>query len=612
MTLPTGTVTFLRTDIEGSMRLTRTLGNEWDAVNQRHHACIGEAVARHDGVIVRTEGDAVFAVFPEASAAVGAAIAAERALAAEQWPSDSPIRVRMGLHSGEAHLAGDDYGGIDVSRAARIAAVGHGGQLILSGTTAPLVASNLPPGVALRDLGLFVLKDIPAPERLYQLDIPGERTDFPPLRVAQATIGNLPERLTTFVGRSEDLAELDAMLDTIRLVTLTGSGGIGKTSLAVELVRGRAETVPDGAWFVPLDSVTDPALVGSVVARTLGLFDGADRPAADALPRFVADRSLLLVLDNFEHLLEASSEVATLVRASPTSRFIVTSRAPLRLTGEQEYPVRPLAVGAAAGATGDAPRDPATRLFLDRARAVRPGWDPGEDRPVIGEICTLLDGLPLGIELAAARISLLPVRTIRDRLKARLPLPGAGPRDAPSRQRTLEGTIAWSHDLLSPEEQAALDALAVFEGGFDAQQAIAVTGPPGRGDEGLERLLSLADQSLIARDLDRGPTADGLLPEASGIRFAMIRTVQDVSLRRLAEDGTGDEVRRRHALAFLDLVRSPPGIFSHLAKGSGSTVSRSIIRTSGRPSAGRSTVGTRTSLCGSSRRCGGSGRWTAI
>ncbi|MBA3235666.1 MAG: hypothetical protein H0T59_06720 [Chloroflexi bacterium] len=549
--LPTGTVTFLRTDVEGSMRLVRELGSAWDDVNATHLGIIRSAVESHGGFVVRTEGDAVFAAFPEARAATEAAVAAQRALHEHHWPMDGGLAVRMGLHSGEAHLAGDDYGGFDVNRAARVAAAGHGGQIVLSGTTAALVALSLPTHLTVRDLGLYVLKDMPAPERLFQLDVDGQRTTFPPVRASPATTGNLPDRLTTFIGRAADLAALDGLVDAHRLITLTGPGGIGKTSLAIELARGRADTVPDGAWFVALDSVTDPGLVGAVIARTIGLFDGAERPAADALPRFIAERSLLLVIDNFEHLMAASAEVATLVRASPKSRFIVTSRAPLRLGGEQDYPVRPLSVGNRSEPAGDASLDAAARLFIDRARAVRPGWEPAGDLGTVSRICALLDGLPLGIELAAARISVLPVRAIHDRLEARLPLPGSGPRDAPARQRTLEATIAWSHDLLSDDEKSALHALSVFEAGFDADQAAVVVGWP-EGDLALDLLVSLSDQSLIARD--QGGRNDRPLAVASGIRFAMTKTVQDVSLRWLVEGGTDAEVRHRHASAMLALA----------------------------------------------------------
>jgi class 3 adenylate cyclase len=453
--LPTGTVTFLRTDVEGSMGLTRALGERWDDVNARHVALIREAVDAHRGTVVRTEGDAVFAAFPEAGAAVAAAVEAQRSLQAHAWPDDARLRVRMGIHSGEAHRAGDDYGGIDVSRAARVAAVGHGGQIILSGPAYELTADDLPEGAAARDLGLFVLKDIPRPERLYQLDVAGLPGEFPPVRAGRTMVGNLEPRLTTFIGRDEQVAALVALLDDARLVTVTGAGGIGKTSVATEAARAVEADFADGAWFVPLATIDDPADVKALVARTIGLFDGTVRSAVETLPAFLAERSMLLVLDNFEHVLDAAAAVAELVRVSPRSRFIVTSRAPLRVTGEHELPMAPLGVDGADGA--------ARRLFVERANALQPGWDPGTETAIVDEICALVDGLPLGIEIAAARVSLLPLTAIRDRLAARLPLPGSGARDVPARQRTLEGAVAWSHDLLPLRLQRAFHRLSVFE-----------------------------------------------------------------------------------------------------------------------------------------------------
>jgi predicted ATPase/class 3 adenylate cyclase len=553
--LPTGTVTFLRTDVEGSMALARALGVSWDAINAAHMGILRQAVERHGGVCVRSEGDALFAVFPEAGAALLAAVDGQRELTAHLWPEDATVRVRMGLHTGEAHLAGDDYGGFDVNRAARVAAVGHGGQIVVSGTTEALVAASLPSEITIRDLGRHALKDVPMAEHLFQVDVPGLRTDFPPLRVVGDTRGNLPRRLTSLVGRSDDLLELTGLLDDARLITLTGPGGIGKTSLAIELASLRAESMPDGAWFVALDSVTDPDEVGSVIARTLGLFDGIERPAVDALPRFIAERSMLLVLDNFEQVLDAAAEVAGLLRASPGSRFIVTSRAPLRVAGEQEYPVRPLTIGGGSAGMGD-PSGSSFRLFVDRARAVRPGWEPGPDAPLVVEVCELLDGLPLGIELAAARLSLLPVRGIRDRLAARLPLPGSGPRDAPARQRTLDGAIEWSHDLLEPDDQRTLHELGVFDGTFDAEQAErVVTSDPARmGTDVLDRLVTLADRSLISRDL--APLGDDARLAASGIRFGLLRTVQGFAAGRLNADGHDADTRGRHAAAYLELAEA--------------------------------------------------------
>lgn len=530
-TLPTGTVTFLRTDVEGSMALAHDLGSAWDTVNAEHVDLIRTAVGAAGGIVVRTEGDAVFAAFAEAGAAVAASVAAQRALTGHAWPEAASVRVRMGLHTGEAHLAGDDYGGFDVNRAARVAAVGHGGQVIVSEATTILIAGRLPAGVVVRDLGLHVLRDVPRPERLAQLDIEGLPTTFPPLRAARPDPGLLPDRLTSFLGRERELDEIADLATGARLVTLTGPGGVGKSSLVIEAARRLAPTYRDGAWFVPLAAVSDPADVAAAIARTIGLFDGPERSAAAALDGYLRERAMLLVLDNFEHVLDAVSVVVAILRASPETRVLVTSRAPLRLAGEQEYPVPPLDGGRA--------------LFIERARAVRPAWDPGVGAMVVDEICDLVDGLPLGIELAAARTALLPLAAIRDRLAAHLPLPGAGLRDVPTRQRTLEGTVAWSHDLLTPDLQTVLHDLAVFDGGFDLAEASVVIAADRTGaGEPLDDLLGLVENSLVVRDR----------PDGDAIRFRLLRTIGDVARVRLEASGREAEVRRRHAQTYLALA----------------------------------------------------------
>ncbi|HEX7345282.1 MAG TPA: adenylate/guanylate cyclase domain-containing protein [Candidatus Limnocylindrales bacterium] len=531
--LPTGTVTFLRTDVEGSMRLMQQLGSAWDEINAEHMALLRRAIEERGGTVVRTEGDAVFAVFPEARAAVAAAIDAQRAVAGHGWPEAVDVRVRIGLHSGEAHLAGDDYGGFEVNRAARIAAAGHGGQILISEPTRALVVDALPDGVSVRDLGSHALRDVPRPERLYQLDVPGLQSDFPALRTGSAGVGDLPRRLTSFIGRDPDVETLGTLLTDNRLVTITGPGGIGKTSLAVETARAVSERFRDGAWFVGLADLEDADAVRSLIARTIGLFDGPGRPASEALAPYLKDRSVLLVLDNFEHVLDAAGDVADILAASARSAVLVTSRAPLRIAGEQEYPLDPL---------GDA----CVRLFVERARAVRPGWDPGAHAAVVDEVCTLVDRLPLGVELAAARVAHLPISAVRDRLAARLPLPGSGPRNVPDRQRTLAGAIAWSHDLLPPETQQALHDLAVFEGGFDLEQASAVAGATSPDGDLLDQLVTLVDHSLVQRD---APDAGG-----DGIRFRLLETIRAFAVERLAAEGREDEARRRHAWAYLALA----------------------------------------------------------
>lgn len=536
--LPVGTVTFLRTDVAGSMDLMRALGHGWDELNNAHLQIIREAVDQHGGVTVRTEGDALFAAFPEAGAAVRAAVHAQRRLY-EYGPSGGRLRVRMGLHSGEAHLSGDDYGGFEVNRAARIAAVAHGGQIVLSSSTRALVAEALPDGTTLRELGEHDLKGLTRPEVLYQLDVPSLRTIFPPLRTGRQAPGNLPGRMTSFLGRTADLAELREILESSRLVTLTGPGGIGKTSLGVELARAEAELFRDGTWFVALDLLDEPSQVRGAIARAIGLFDGSEGPAAGALLAYLARRSVLLVLDNFEHVLDAAGDVSSLLRASPASRVVVTSRAALRIPGEQEYPVRPLLPGP----DGRLERDPAFRLFVERARAVRPAWDPGESGGVVSEICELLDGLPLGIELASTRIAILPVTAIRDRLRSGMTLPGSGPRNIPARQRTLETAIGWSYGLLSGDQQALLRQVSVFDGSFDADQAAAVAGT---GDV-LDDLMALAEQSLVVPVLGEG---------TDGVRVRLLTTIKGFAADRLVAASEGPAARTRHCFTYLELAEA--------------------------------------------------------
>lgn len=546
--LPIGTVTFLRTDVEGSMRLARALGARWDELNDAQMGIVRAAVERHGGIAVRTEGDAVFAVFPEALGAASAAIDLQRAIADHAWPPDGTVRVRVALHTGEAHLAGDDYGGFDVNRAARIAAVGHGGQIVLSDATRALVEPELPAGAGLRDLGRHLLRDVPHPERLYQLDAPGLETDFPPLRTASAVAGNLPPRLTSFLARDTEIRELAALLGTARLVTITGPGGIGKTSLAIELARERAGAFPDGAWLVALESVPDADQVLPAVARTFGIYDGPGRPIAEGLARYFADRQVLVVVDNFEHVLDAAPDVARLLVAAPDLRIVATSRAPLRVAGEHEYPVATL--GRPSSIDRARPLSAAAELFVERARAVAPGWEPGAHGAVVDEICRLVDGLPLGIELAAARMNLLPPTTIRDRLLARMPLPGSGPRDAPARQRTLEATIAWSYELLDPELRRALQQLAVFEDGFDLDHARAVV-TVGMTPGLLDLVIELAERNLLARAVMTGHRSG---PDSA--RFRMLETIRAFGLEQLRAAGEAAGTRRRHALAMRDLAEA--------------------------------------------------------
>ena len=528
-TLPTGTITFLRSDVEGSMRLVQELGSRFDEVNAQHQALVRSACAEYGGHEVRTEGDAFFVVFPDAHDAVRAAVAIQKSIAVHAWPAGVRLRVRIGLHAGSAYRAGDDYGGLEVNRAARIAAAGHGEQIVISDAVRALVEADLPPGAAIRNLGWHRLKDLPQPQQLFQLDVEGLPTQFPQLRTASASVGNLTIRLTSFIDRADELAALQRLLEHNRLVTLTGPGGTGKTSLALELARQVAPDFPDGAWQVNLASLSEPSAVRATIARTLGLYDGPVDSAAARLDAYLADRTLLLVLDNFEHLLDAAPEVSGLLSGSPGLRVVATSRAPLRLAGEQEFPVPPLPVDSAA-----------IQLFLDRARAARPALrgTPEETQHIAG-ICVALDGLPLGIELAAARVLTLPLAAIAERLARHQPLPGHGYRDLPQRHQTLDDTINWSYHLLTPTAQHLLAQLSVFVGGFDLEQAHEIA----RVDV-LDDIVSLCEQSLLVP-----------VESASGIRYRMLETIRAYAARRLDAAGETDTLRERHAQAYLGLAQ---------------------------------------------------------
>jgi predicted ATPase/class 3 adenylate cyclase len=493
--LPTGTVTFLFTDIEGSTRLLQEHGDAYADLLGEHRTVLRAAFARHEGVEVGTEGDAFFVAFARAADAVRAAGDAREALAA------GPIRVRMGLHTGEPLLTDEGYVGIDVHRAARIAAAAHGGQIVLSETTRRLLDAH----AAVRDLGEHRLKDLVHPERLYQL---GDG-DFPPLRSIDAT--NLPVASSPLVGREREIAELVEMLSNgKRLVTLTGPGGTGKTRLALQIAAELVGTHRDGVFWVPLVGLADPALLDAEVAQTIG--------APDDLTGFLRGRQLLLLLDNFEHVLDAAPALSAVLGACAGVRALVTSRAPLHIAGEHEYRIEPLPV-----------KDAAT-LFAERARAV--GRDASPDATVEA-ICRRLDGLPLAVELAAARTKLLAPERLLERLDSALPLLTGGARDAPERQRTLRATIEWSFELLDSHAQELFTRLAVFAGTFPLEAAEEVC------DADLDGLAALVDSSLLKTSGDE--------------RFLMLETIREYALERLSEADT-KELRRRHADFFLALA----------------------------------------------------------
>jgi predicted ATPase/class 3 adenylate cyclase len=546
--LPTGTVTFLFTDIEGSTGLLQALGDRYGAVLDEHAAILRRALADHGGVEVSTHGDAFFVVFTSPPAAVRAAVAAQRALAAHDWSPAPPVRVRMGVHTGEGTLGGDDYVGIDVHRAARIADAAHGGQVIVSDATRGLVRHVLPDGVSLRDLGVHRLRGIADPEPLHELAVEGLRSDFPPPRTLDARPNNLPPQLTSFVGREEEIAEVERLLGHTRLLTLTGPGGSGKSRLALAVAADLLTQFRDGSYFVDLSPVTDPALVPAAVANALGVPEAAGRPALDGVKEHLRDRELLQVVDNFEQVAEAGPVLEELLLAAPRLRTMVTSRVVLALRGEQEYAVPPLHVPD----PGRLPRDlsalegvEAVRLFRERARAANPRFSLTEQNaPVVADICARLDGLPLAIELAATRTKVLTPEQILSRLKRRLSILTSSSRTLPGRQRTLRAAIAWSYDLLDPVEQRLFGRLSVFTGGWAFEAAEAVCDPEELGLDALDGLTSLVDKSLIRRSEPPGRPS----------RFSMLETIREFAQEQLEASGDLEPVRERHADHYLRLA----------------------------------------------------------
>jgi predicted ATPase/class 3 adenylate cyclase len=497
--LPAGNVTLLFSDIEGSTRLLEQLGERYTDVLGEHRRVIREAIGPHGGAEVATVGDGFFAAFTSAAEAVEATAEAQRALAV------TPVKVRMGLHTGEAAVTSEGYVGMDVHRAARIAAAAHGGQVVLSEQTRALYDGEL----ELRDLGDHRLKDLTEPLRLFQLG----RNEFPPLRsLSQA---RLPAELDPLVGRKRELADLLRLLtrEGARVVTITGPGGIGKTRLALATAAELVESFERGATLVELAAIRDPELVLPAIAEGIGV--------EGDLSAQLGDEERLLLLDNLEQVIDVAPRLAELLGGSPGLVVLATSREPLRIAGEREFPLRPL------------PEAPAVELFRQRAEAAAPEF--AADYEQLAEICRRLDSLPLAIELAAARVKLLTPADLLSRLDRRLPILTGGRRDLPERQQTLRATIQWSYELLEPDEQALFARLAVFSGGWTMDAAEAVCGAD------LDTLGSLLDKSLVRRDEQR---------------FSMLETIREYAAELLEASGEPEEVRRRHAEYILGLAES--------------------------------------------------------
>jgi predicted ATPase/class 3 adenylate cyclase len=557
------TLTFLFSDIEGSTRLLEMLGSAaYTAVLERQAELLRAAFVAHGGREEATEGDSFFVVFDSAVDAVMAAVDAQRALAAEPWPEGVELNVRMGLHAGEASESAAGLVGLDINRAARIAAAAHGGQVIVSDAVRTLVTADLAAGISLRGLGSHRLKDLREPQPLCQVVADGLRIDFPPLRSLDARPNNLPTQLTSFVGRERELAEAGALLETNRLVTLTGPGGTGKTRLSLQVAANAAERYPGGVFFVPLETVRERSMVASRIASAIGLAETGTRSADTVLREWLTGKEVLIVLDNFEQVLDAGPVVADLLRDAPGLAALVTSRAALRVSGEQEYPVPGLptppdlsqlsSLELASLPAGARTIDAATlsayesvRLFIARATSVRPDFRvTNENAPAVAAIAARLHGMPLAIELAAARIKLFSPDALRARLEDQLSLLSAGARDLPERQQTLRGAIAWSYDLLDDGHRRLLDRLSVFQGGIDLAAAEAVCGPSAElGIDVVDGLVNLADQSLVRS-----------VETAGDPRFEVLETIREFAAEQLAVRGEDDAVAARHGAWFLQLA----------------------------------------------------------
>jgi predicted ATPase/class 3 adenylate cyclase/Tfp pilus assembly protein PilF len=547
---PTGTLTFLFTDIEGSTKMWEKNAPAMQAALARHDGILRDVFEQRGGYVFKTVGDAFCCAFPTAPDALEAALDAQRLLLEEQWSESGPLRVRMALHMGAAEERDGDYFGPPVNRVARLLSAAHGGQVLLSLPAQELVRDQLPGGTSLRDLGEYRLKDLFRPERVFQLLAPGLPSEFPPLRSLDAYRNNLPLQPTTLIGREKEVSEVCEHLrgDETRLLTLTGPGGIGKTRLALQAAADLLDDFPDGAFFAPLATLSEPELFLSAVAEMLGVRETGEQSLFASLKDYLRERRLLMLLDNFEQILGAAPTVTELLAGAPGMKVLATSRTPLRLYGEKEYAVPPLSVPDVKHLPDlkTLSQYEAVRLFIDRAKSAKVDFEVTDDSaPAVAEICVRLDGLPLAIELAAARIKMLPPKAMLQRLGSRLKLLTGGARDLPERQRTLRAIIEWSHALLDEGEQLLFGRLAVFSGGRTLEAIEAIC--DAEGDlpiDAFEGVSSLLDKSLLRQE--EGPGGEP--------RFVMLETVHEFAREKLQGSGEAEQIKRVHAEYFLTLA----------------------------------------------------------
>jgi predicted ATPase/class 3 adenylate cyclase len=543
--LPTGTVTFLFTDIEGSTKLWGQYPEAMKAALARHDALLRAAIEAQGGYVFKTVGDAFCAAFNTATEAMIAAVAAQRALHAEAWGQTGEVRVRMALHTGAAEEREGDYFGPPLNRVARLLSTGFGGQILLSLTTAELVRDHLPEGASLQDLGEHRLKDLVRPEQIFQLTVPDLPSRFPSLKSLDTLPNNLPVQLTSFVGREREMEEVKRLLSQARLVTLLGPGGTGKTRLSLQVAAELLDAFADGVWLVELAPLADPQLVPQTVATVLGVREEPGQPLLTTLATHLRDKQALLVLDNCEHLVAASAQAAeALLRGCPRLRLLASSREALGIGGETSFPVPPLSLPDAQHlpSIDSLTQYEAVRLFLDRAMAVLPAFAAtNQNAPALAQVCHRLDGIPLAIELAAARVKVLSVEQIAVRLDDRFRLLTGGSRTAQRRQQTLRAAIDWSYDLLSEPERTLLRRLAVFAGGWTLEAAETVCADEGlAGDEVLDLLAQLVDKSLVM--------------VGEEVRYRLLETIRQYAQEKLVEAGEAEEVRGRHLEVFAKLA----------------------------------------------------------